>query len=945
MFENEHAFLQILLNEYQFVSRAFLKNDTYMIYHQPGKEDLMQPEQTAGFRTAVPEWIARFASAEDCPALILQTAPEVLSAVLKEQKELVLGFRGSAELSSACYEWKIVRGDDFDTTGEIWLLLKKSSEDAALLQKYRHRAEDLGNIVVGMADYYDSIGIFDLYTQKEEQYRQSKLFNEQIPDWNTTDNYTERMQMFCDTLVIEEERESFMQLVSVELLLDRIEKGYFCHIVDFHIRVRDKIEWYRVNFVHEPRTKDNPRMIVGIGSIDGAIHRLMEERAVINSLGIDFDFIAYINLFTMDTEVYKDDKSLLSGLVHVDYEKFTKHINADITQYVHPEDADMVREAIVQENLVKNVKEKGIVSFRFRVCLGERTIYYQAKFLLLHLERETQIVIGVRDIDEIVNREHEYEAYLAEKAERQQALEEALRLAQSANRAKTTFLNNISHDMRTPMNAIIGYTNMAFSHIDRQERVEDCLSKIRTASDHLLSLINDVLDMSRIETGQVTLNEKPENLSDVLHNLCDIVRADILAKHQQLLLDADSITDEQVICDKVRLNQVLMNIISNSNKYTPEGGCVSIVVRQTGHTETGFGQYEFTVRDTGIGMSPEFLKTIFEPFTREKSATVSGIQGSGLGMTITKNIVDMMGGTIHISSTQGAGTEVVISVQFHLQQEIQPMEPLPAFVGKRALVIDDDLLCCTSAASMLRELGIRCEWCQSASEALTLIENAQSTGDRFELFLVDWVMNEMNGSETVQRIRKICNEPAPIIIQTAYDRLSIADDLASLSVDGFVSKPLFPSDLYNALSGCTAPEPEPEEAAEADDFTGKTVLLVEDNEMNREIAEDILMEYGLTVDSAEDGSIAVEKVRDMSPGQYDMIIMDIQMPIMDGYEATRQIRKLENQAAATLPIVAMTANAFQEDREAAFAAGMNDHLAKPIDIDLLEKVLKKYLSR
>ena len=523
------------------------------------------------------------------------------------------------------------------------------------------------------------------------------------------------------------------------------------------------------------------------------------------------------------------------------------------------------------------------------------------------------------------------------------ALEEALDMANAANRSKTTFLNNMSHDIRTPMNAIIGYTGMAASHIDNKEQVQGYLTKIGQSSNHLLSLINDVLDMSRIESGKMTLNEKPESLSEILHALRDIVQADIHAKELEFFMDTTDVHDEEVICDKLRLNQILLNVISNSIKYTPAGGMVSVRLTEKAVKANGYGVYEFRIKDTGMGMNEEFLKTIYDPFTRVNSSTVSGIQGTGLGMAITKNIVDLYGGTIQVESEEHKGTEVIITLDFKLQTEHKEPERIVELEGLRGLVADDDISACKSISRMLKDIGIRSDWCASGKEAVIRTEEAYQEGDLFKVYIIDWLMPDMNGIETARRIRHIVGDAAPIIILTAYDWTDIEFEAREAGVTGFISKPLFASDLRVALMKCIGKEEKVEEQKVSYDFTGKKILLVEDNEMNREIATELLEEDGFVVDTAEDGTIAVQKMENAKPGDYDLILMDVQMPIMNGYEATRRIREMNDPAIANITILAMTANAFEEDRQSAIAAGMNDHLTKPVDVRKLKDTLVKYL--
>ena len=527
-----------------------------------------------------------------------------------------------------------------------------------------------------------------------------------------------------------------------------------------------------------------------------------------------------------------------------------------------------------------------------------------------------------------------------------QALSDAVAAAETANRAKSTFLSNMSHDIRTPMNAIIGFTTLALSNIDDKERVKDYLAKTLASSNHLLSLINDVLDMSRIESGKIHLEEVEVNLSDVLHDLKTIVSGQIYAKQLELYMDATDVTDEDVYCDKTRLNQILLNLLSNAIKFTPAGGTVSVRVRQLAGKVHGCGQYEFRIKDNGIGMSPEFAKKIFEPFERERTSTVSRIQGTGLGMAITKNIVDMMGGTIEVQTAQGKGSEFIICLPMRTQDEHRPVEKITELEGLKALVVDDDFNTCDSVTKMLVKVGMRAEWTLSGKEAVLRARQSIEMSDVYHAYIIDWRLPDMNGIEVTRQIRSL-HDDTPIIILTAYDWSDIEVEAKAAGVTAFCSKPMFMSDLRETLMSAlgqkltdVSQELLPEEDA---DFKDRHILLVEDNELNREIAQEILREYGFRVDTAENGAVAVEKVRTAAPGSYDLVLMDVQMPVMDGYTATRQIRALEGPALAGIPILAMTANAFDEDRRNAMESGMNGFLSKPIVIGDLVQELHKIL--
>ena len=528
-----------------------------------------------------------------------------------------------------------------------------------------------------------------------------------------------------------------------------------------------------------------------------------------------------------------------------------------------------------------------------------------------------------------------------------QALSEAVHAAETANQAKSTFLSNMSHDIRTPMNAIIGFTTLAVSNIDDQERVRDYLGKILSSSKHLLSLINDILDMSRIESGKLHLEETEVSLSDVLHDLKTIISGQIHAKQLELYMDAMDVTNEDVYCDKTRLNQVLLNLLSNAVKFTPAGGTVSVRLKQYPGAVKGSALYEIRIKDTGIGMSQEFVQKIFSPFERERTSTVSRTQGTGLGMAITKNIVDMMGGTIEVQTEQGKGTEFIVRLPLRLQSERQRIEKIAELEGLKALVVDDDFNTCDSVTKMLLKVGMRSEWTLSGKEAVLRARQSMELGDAFRAYIIDWRLPDMNGIEVTRQIRSL-GDDTPIIILTAYDWSEIEAEARAAGVNAFCAKPIFMSDIRDTLMTAIGQKQDRTNddilPAVSSDFRGRSILLVEDNELNSEIAIAILNEYGFQVHTAENGAEAVEKIRNSAPGDYELVLMDIQMPVMNGYEAAKQIRALDDPALAEITILAMTANAFDEDRKKALECGMDGFLSKPIVIEELIHTLQTNLK-
>lgn len=530
--------------------------------------------------------------------------------------------------------------------------------------------------------------------------------------------------------------------------------------------------------------------------------------------------------------------------------------------------------------------------------------------------------------------------------EQQKALSLANEAAVAANKAKTAFLSNMSHDIRTPMNAIVGFADIAASHQGDSERVKDCLSKIQLASRHLQNLINDILEMSRIESGKEVLNETRCSLSELTHSIIPMIQSQISAKNIEFLVDTIAVQNEFVWCDTLKLNQVILNLLSNAVKYTNAGGTVSLRITQLATAVKGSALYRFVVKDTGIGMSTEFLKRIFVPFERERTSTASGVQGTGLGLSICRNLVTLMGGTLDVKSELGKGSEFTAEIPLRLQEDSDFNFADEKFADWHALVVDDDYDTCNAVSAMLNNLGMRSEWTTSSKDALLHAHSAQENGDPYKAFIIDWIMPDMSGIELVRRLRHEVDKDIPIIILTAYEWAEIAEEAKEAGVTAFCSKPIFMSDIKHALMGSAGHEvpavsTEPNTASHAN----IRLLLAEDNELNREIAVAVLSDAGFQVETAVDGGKAVQTLEQSEPGHFDLVLMDVQMPVMDGYEAARRIRSLERADLASIPIIAMTANAFDEDKKHAHDAGMNDHIAKPIDRAALVAVIEKYVKK
>lgn len=534
-----------------------------------------------------------------------------------------------------------------------------------------------------------------------------------------------------------------------------------------------------------------------------------------------------------------------------------------------------------------------------------------------------------------------------QEARMRQVLREALKSAQNANAAKSQFLFNMSHDIRTPMNAIIGMTSIAAMHLDEPAKVKDCLGKIAVSSKHLLGLLNDVLDMSKIENGKIALNNEEFSLSELVHEIMTIIHTQAKARQLNFDIYTDNLEHERVIGDSLRLNQVLLNILGNALKFTPAGGAIRFTICEMPPMYKGYGTYQFSVSDTGIGIPEEFIAKIFEPFERVQTSTSSKIEGTGLGMAITKNIVDMMNGQLVVNSELGKGTTFTVTLSLKLQQAEAEAFNFSALRELRSLVVDDDQSVCESTSKMLEEIGMKSEWVLSGAEAVAKTAAAHHLRQNYHSVIIDWKMPDMDGLETTRRIRRIVGDEIPIIILTAYDWTEIEAEAKEAGVNAFLAKPLFKSRLYHVMHciavGEQAP-PVPAPQADSDGVLNGRILLVEDNPLNMEIATEFIQRLGGTVEKAWNGEEAVQRVRDASSGYYHLIFMDVQMPRMDGYEATRQIRSWEQaQGRAHTPIVAMSANAFVEDRNKAGAVGMDSYITKPIDMDMVWGILRKYL--
>ncbi len=769
--------------------------------------------------------------------------------------------------------------------------------------------------------------------------------------------YSEAIAYHAADIIGDEDREAFLHFGQIDIIKKELgTKDSIVH--ECHVSRHGKEEWEHLVAICLDRRDGEPVRVLyvrqNVTELKQKEQREQRERAVMDRKERQYKIAIMSNSFSaFECNLTKDlieqdvirvyNGKEVSMLEHAGLSAPCKVSECfeRWAQFVLPESWDDY-DATVDVEILKAQYEQGNMEVDVDYWAGANNgsaMCVRQSFVMTRDDETGDLIAMVvsRDVTDQVRKQRE----------QTQALQDALMQAQHANQAKTTFLSNMSHDIRTPMNAIIGFATIAASHMERTDQVRECLQKILSSSNHLLGLINDILDMSRIESGKLQIHNQECNISELIHNLVNIIQPQVKSKQLEMFIDTFDVENEDVVADPLKLNQIFINLMGNAVKYTPAGGTISFRIAQHTTHKQGWGDYTFSVKDNGIGMSREFVEHIFEPFERETTATRSGIQGAGLGMAITKSIIDLMGGEITVESQPGNGSTFTVKLSLQLQNIEKTAEDLKELKGLRSLVVDDDLNVCDSVSRMLKSIGMRSEWTTSGKEAAYRAKSAYEEGDPYHTYIIDWQMPEMSGIETARKIRSTAKDDAPIIILTAYDWTDIEEEAKEAGVTTFCAKPLFMSDLRAALlTANNIGDHHLEEAGAVwtqEDYGGKRLLLVEDNELNREIAQVILEEAGFVIETAPDGTDAVSMVEHSEEGYYNAVLMDVQMPVMNGYEATKAIRAMHRQDVKTLPIIAMTANAMEDDKEAALKSGMNAHIAKPLDISLLMSVLHKYL--
>ncbi len=775
--------------------------------------------------------------------------------------------------------------------------------------------------VVRLADDYDLKAVLSVF-KKEFSY------DSVIKQWIQQNVYSDDKKRITDAFSYENIRKVFSEQDEYSGTYRSIENGILHHY-QFDFRKADDVGNVVAGFQlidsiveeHEQQAKREKALE------DARLKGEREHAEVVNSLSTIYSTIFVADL---DTSQYSILTSVpLMGEVAEKKGNFNDVKEKVLQSFMEPEYMDSMSEFLDLNTLAERLSHMNTITTDYKAPTGQ---WMQSRFIVKRRDengKAKEVLYVAHDITE--EKMHDLE--------QQKALKDALAAAQQANKAKTTFLNSMSHDIRTPMNAIIGFTALAQAHMDDQTQMQDYLKKISTSSTHLLNLINDILDMSRIESGTVKLVETEVHIPNLLHDLRTMIQSLINSKNQNLFIDTQDVIHEDVLTDKLRLNQVLLNIVGNAIKFTQPGGNIMIRLLEKPCSLKGYITYVFSVKDNGMGMSKDFLDHIFEVFSREYSATVSGIQGTGLGMAITKNIVDMMGGDIQVESEEGKGSLFTVTLNLRPIDKVIKNEPISTLLGAKALIVDDDMDTCRNLSKMLRDIQMRPDWTTSGKEAIVRAQDATEMMDEYKVYIVDYLMPDMNGIETIRRIKKVIHEDVSIIVLTAYDWADFENEAREAGVKAFVSKPIFMSELRSVLTQPVSHIIGENEEKRIYDYSDKRVLLVEDNALNREIATAILEETGMTVDSVNDGDLAVSTIANAPSDKYDVIFMDIQMPKMDGYTATREIRTLPDNRKANIPIFAMTANAFDEDKRKSYESGMDGHIIKPISIEAIAKVL------
>ena len=757
-------------------------------------------------------------------------------------------------------------------------------------------------------------------------------------------DYETIVDRYIDSFVHPDDRDRIRENSRLKNLLEKTsETGLYK--MGFRRILAESIQYYEMNVA---RSVDSDTLILGMRDVDQETRRQIKvtkemeaQREIIEGLGSEYYSILLVDVATDTVSTYRaygEDGEAIDRHFDNNLRHWTDGVKSYAMHLVVDDDKVNFLEKLSLPYIKDNRGHD--YSFTYGKKLDGDIFYLQARVAYVDTSDGGWVaVVGTRNIDDLIKKEKKQDA----------ALSEAYYAAESASKAKTDFLSSMSHDIRTPMNGIIGMTAIAASHLDDKERVKDSLEKITKASRHLLSLINEVLDMNKIESGKVQLAEDEFNLSDLIENLINMTSSQITEHNHTLNVNVSGVQHENVIGDSLRIQKIFTNLMGNAVKFTPDGGRIRLTISERPSRQEKVGCYEFVFEDNGIGMSEEFMDHIFEPFTRAEDGSERRTQGTGLGMTISRNIARMMGGDIKVESTLGVGSIFTVTIYLKLQDKNENLEK--RFVDLDVLVADDDELSLESSLDILSSMGMKVEGVNNGKDAVEKVVSRHSEGLDFFAAILDWKMPGMDGIEATRKIRQKVGNDVPIIIISAYDWSEIEEDAKRAGANAFIGKPLFKSRLEKTFSSILGKEEEKPvdkyislSDLEALKLQGKRALVVEDNDLNMEIACEILKTTGMSIETAIDGIEAVDLITSSPDGYYDIVFMDIQMPKMNGYDATRAIRAQNRPYLKQVPIIAMTANAFAEDVQAARTVGMNWHISKPLELHALKSVLERFIG-
>lgn len=938
-----------LSRDYSDVVLLDLVSDTAVTIKRNGS--IIPEDQRVIRRSYYDTWnnyISKYVYEEDRPALKAAILVDKVKSALEKSDEYSCSYRViTDETGVHYYQASFIRFYSRNKT-ESQMILGFRCVDTIVEEERKNRIiqEDQFRIIGALSQEYHSLFKIDATTGKISLYRTDGIGMEsdRLGKLMESGSYEEVLSKYIDAYIVPEDRKRIRESTKLSILVEKVP-AVGLYKLGYKRNMNGVISYFEMNTVKTVDQNGTVTFIMGLRDVDEEMRRQMKQtrememqREIIEVLGSEYYSVLLVDPDKDTVTTYRAE-DVDGRAITAYFHKYHNCWSRGLQGYAEELVSEASRGEFLEKLSLDQIRTDGEdYSVTYEKLTDHGIMYFQARVSFV---QETSgrfvAVVGIRNVDDLIKKEREQEM----------ALQAAFDAAEAANRAKTDFLSNMSHDIRTPMNGIIGMTAIAAAHIDDKERVKDSLQKITQASKHLLSLINEVLDMSKIESGKVQLMEEEFNLSDLIDNLLTITSSQIEEHHHELSVNISDVTHEAVIGDSLRIQKVFTNLMGNAVKYTPDGGKIRLSISEKPTNQKKVGCYEFIFEDNGIGMSEDFISHIFEPFVRNSDEHVNRIQGTGLGMPISRNIVRMMGGDIKVESTPGKGSRFTVTIYLKLRDEI--MTDHQKFIDLDVLVADDDVLSLESCTQMLCDLGMKADGVSSGAEAVKQVVSHHEQKRDYFACIIDWKMPDMDGVETTRAIRKAVGPDVPIIIISAYDWSEIEQEARMAGANAFISKPLFRSRLERTFGILLNKEEievgtTPFDSLETLDYSNYRALLVEDNELNAEIAEEILRTTGIDVEHVWNGVEAVDRMEACEDGYYDLIFMDIQMPKMNGYDATRAIRAMKRNYCRQVPIVAMTANAFSEDVQAAKTVGMNEHIAKPLELKVLIKSMKKWLG-